>query len=89
MKLIGKPTLTNVLFGVALAGLAATQAGCLATPAYSGGLPTIQFPNEKATGENANNIVRNIAIETRQIADDWNMIWLMDAPSRMSRWNLR
>jgi hypothetical protein len=30
--------------------------GC-ATPAYSGGLPTIQFPDEKPTGENANNVL--------------------------------
>ena len=79
----------KLLFGVLLAGTLATQAGCLATPGYSGGLPTIQFPHEKATGENANNIVRAMAIETRQIADDWNSIWMLDTPSRSSKWNIR
>ena len=79
----------KLLFCGLLAGLALTQAGCLATPGYSGGLPSIQFPHEKATGENANNIVRSIAYETRQIADDFNSVLLLDPPSRMTKWNVR
>ena len=81
--------MVKLLLCVLLAGLAATQAGCLATPAYSGGLPTIQFPREKATGENANNIVRAMAYETRQIADDFNSVLLLEPPSRMTKWNVR
>lgn len=25
----------------------------------------------------------------RQVADDWNLIWVMDRQSRLSRWNSR
>jgi hypothetical protein len=78
----------TLLIGVILLGAAAFSTGC-ATPAYSAGLPTIQFPEEKATGENANNIVRNAAYEFRQMTDDFNMVMLMDTPSRLTRWNLR
>lgn len=78
----------TLLIGAILAGAAAFSTGC-ATPAYSGGLPTIQFPEEKATGENANNIVRNMSYESRQFADDVNSILLLDPPSRLTRWNVR
>ena len=76
-----------LLLAVLLAGIPLTT-GC-ATPAYSGGLPTIKFPEERATGENANNIVRNWIVESKQITDDLNTVWLLDPVSRLSKWNLR
>ena len=33
---------------------------------------------------------RNIvALEARQMNDDWDSFWLMDKPSRMTYWHLR
>jgi hypothetical protein len=61
--------------------------GC-ATPAYSGGLPTIQFPEEKATGENANNVLRNWHYENRQMIEDINSLLLFTPASRNTKWNV-
>lgn len=30
-----------------------------------------------------------LEIETRELADDWNMVWLDARPSRLSRWYMR
>jgi hypothetical protein len=73
---------------VAMLGLASLSTGC-ASPAYSGGLPTIQFPEEKPTGENANNVVRTAHIESRQFVDDINSVFLMTPPSRLTKWHVR
>lgn len=27
--------------------------------------------------------------ELRQMSDDWNFIWLLDRPSRLTRWQMR
>jgi hypothetical protein len=62
--------------------------GC-ASPAYSGGLPTIKFPQEKATGENANHVVRNWHHECRQIVDDINSVLLLDPVGHLSKWHVR
>ena len=62
--------------------------GC-ATPTYSGGLPTIKFPEEKASGENMNNILRSWAWDTRMLVDDINTALLIDRPSQLSRWHIR
>jgi hypothetical protein len=75
------------LLAIALAGLSTLASGC-ATPAYSGGLPTIQFPEEKATGENANNTLRNWHYENRQMWDDINSAFLFQPASRMTKWNV-
>jgi hypothetical protein len=72
---------------VALLGLSVLSTGC-ATPAYSGGLPTIQFPEEKATGEHANNTMRGWAYENRQMIDDIDSVFLFQPPSRSTKWNV-
>lgn len=71
-----------------LAGMSFVAAGC-ATPGYSGGLPSAHFPNEAATGENSNRVVRNWAYENRQMIDDINSLLLLDPASRMTKWNVR
>jgi hypothetical protein len=70
-----------------LLGMSLFSTGC-ATPAYSGGLPTIQFPEEKATGENANNVLRNWHYENRQMIDDINSVLLFQPASGMTKWNV-
>jgi len=75
------------LLFVALAGLSVLSTGC-ASPAYSGGLPTIQFPEEKATGENANNTFRSWHYESRQLTDDISSVLLLQPPSRNTKWNV-
>ena len=62
--------------------------GC-ATPAYSGGLPTIKFPEEKASGENMNNILRAWHWDSRMLIDDINTALLLDRPSQLSKWHIR
>ena len=79
-------TLTIGLLAAAL--VLPLTTGC-ATPAYSGGLPTIKFPKEKGTGENANRVVRNWHLENRQMIDDINSILLFDPVSKMSKWHMR
>jgi hypothetical protein len=61
--------------------------GC-ATPAYSGGLPTIQFPEEKPTGEGFNLTMRNWHYENRQMIDDINSALLFQPASRNTKWNV-
>jgi hypothetical protein len=73
---------------IAMLGLATLSTGC-ATPAYSGGLPTIQFPEEKPTGENWNNVLRAWHWEGRQAQDDINAALLFTPPSRLTKWNMR
>ena len=75
------------LLAVALVGLSTLASGC-ASPAYSGGLPTIQFPEEKATGEEANNTLRNWHNESRQLTDDISSVLLFQPASRMTKWNV-
>jgi hypothetical protein len=75
------------LLFVLLAGLSLLSTGC-ATPAYSGGLPTIQFPEEKATGEQPNNTLRAWGYENRQMIDDIDSVMLFQPPSRSTKWNV-
>ena len=75
------------LLAIALAGLSVLASGC-ATPAYSGGLPTIQFPDEKPTGEEANNTLRAWRYENRQMIDDLDSVMLFQPPSRNTKWNV-
>jgi hypothetical protein len=78
----------TLLIVLLAAGAMAFSTGC-ATPGYSGGLPTIKFPKQKATGENANRILRTWAYENRQMIDDINWVLMMDEPSRLTKWNVR
>jgi hypothetical protein len=71
-----------------LAGLASVNTGC-ATPAYSGGLPSAKFPEERFTGEHSNMYARNWMFEFKQMSDDWDSILLLDPVGRLSKWNLR
>ncbi|HEV8604261.1 MAG TPA: hypothetical protein VGQ99_02770 [Tepidisphaeraceae bacterium] len=75
------------LLFVALAGLSFFSTGC-ATPAYSGGLPTIQFPEEKPTGEGFNLTMRNWHYENRQMIDDLNSFLLFQPSSNLTKWNV-
>ena len=76
------------LFGLLVVGAVPFMTGC-ATPGYSGGLPSAQIPPQRATGENANNIMRNWWIESQQLAEDVNSVFMLDPASRLSQWNLR
>ena len=78
----------TLLLALIAAGTLSLAAGC-ATSGYSGGFPTIQFPGERATGENANNIARAWYIDSRSLADDINAVLLLDEPSDLTNWNAR
>lgn len=77
-----------VLIGLLAAGLMSVVTGC-ATPGYSGGWPSARIPPQRATGENANNILRNWWFESLQISEDINSVLLLDPAGRLSPWNLR
>jgi len=77
-----------LLMGVLLAIGMCFGAGC-ATPGYSSGSPTIVFPEEPSSGEHANHIIRIWALESKQLAEDVDLLLLLDAPSRLTRWNVR
>jgi hypothetical protein len=79
----------TLTIGLLAAGLMLPMITGCAAPAYSGGLPTIKFPEEKATGENANRVVRNWHLENRQMIEDINSVLLFDPVSRMSKWHMR
>lgn len=55
-----------------LAGALFFTTGC-ETPGYT-------------ANENARNISRNMNYDLRQTTDDWNDFWLLEHPSRMTRW---
>ena len=76
------------LLAAALMGTLALMTGC-STPGYSGGWPTIRFPDRPQTGETANQYIRMLSYDFEQITDDFNDVMLLDAPSRMTRWNIR
>lgn len=77
----------TLLIATFLTGATLFSTGC-ATPGYSGGLPTIHFPEDKANGENMNNVIRNMAFESRQMADDFNSVFLLDPHSDLTKWDL-
>jgi hypothetical protein len=79
----------TLILGIIMIGAAMPlMTGCAST-SLSGGWPTIKFPDEKATGENANNNIRNMALDNRQMIDDINSALLMDTPSRLSKWHVK
>ena len=77
----------TLLITLLAAGLT-LAAGC-ATPGYSGGIPTIKFPYERASGENANNILRTWYVDARELAEDVDTALLIDEPSDLTIWNVR
>jgi hypothetical protein len=77
----------TLLIAMFLTGAVFFSTGC-ATPGYSGGLPSIRFPEERANGENSNNIIRNMAFESRQLSDDFNSVFLLDPHGNLTKWNL-
>jgi hypothetical protein len=78
----------KLLASLLLAGVAGLSTGC-STPGYTGGWPSIRFPDRTMTGENSNHYVRNAAYEFDQMTDDFNSLLLLDPPSRLTRWNVR
>jgi hypothetical protein len=78
----------TLFIALLLGGLACLSTGC-ATPAYSGGLPSVKFPEERLTGEHANLYVRNMMFDWKQLGDDWDSLLLLDPSSRLSKWQLR
>ncbi len=59
--------------------------GLLAGAAFGTGCATVaKTPEENLT------MYRQIAeLDIRQMADDWNLIWLADRQSRLTRWHTR
>jgi uncharacterized protein YceK len=43
----------------------------------------------KTADENVANQKQIVGLEMRQIADDWNLIWMTDRQNRLSRWITR
>jgi|GEM_PF-2156685 len=78
-------TLLTALFVVGTLSLAT---GC-ATPAYTGGLSKLKFPEERASGQNPTRVTRNMYWEWRMITDDVNALLLLDPVSGLSKWNIK
>ena len=43
----------------------------------------------RTPSENAANQKQIIGLEMRQLADDWNLLWMTDRQNRLSRWITR
>ncbi|MGA2497137.1 MAG: hypothetical protein ABSH20_05320 [Tepidisphaeraceae bacterium] len=80
--------MSKLLLAAVLVSLVGSATGC-ASPGYSGGWPTVRFPERKQTGEMSNQYIRQFAYDFEQITDDFNDVMLLDAPSRLSKWNIR
>ncbi len=78
----------KLLASVLLTGLVGLATGC-STPGYSGGWPTIRFPERPDNGEHTNAYIRNVAYEFDQITDDIDSVLLLDPPSHLTKWNVR
>jgi hypothetical protein len=59
--------------------------GLLAAVATTLGCATVTMTAE----ENMLQTQRIVELETRQIGDDWNLIWLNDRASRLTKWHSR
>ena len=79
----------TLLLGIVAAGLFVPFLSGCATPAYTGGVPTLRLPDEKWTGENPNNILRVWVLENRMLIDDINSVLLVDRPSSLTEWHIR
>ena len=79
----------KLLLSLLVAGAFLSFSGGCATPAYTGGIPTLRLPDEEWTGENPNNILRIWVLENRMLMDDINSFFLVDSPSSLTRWHIR
>jgi uncharacterized protein YceK len=43
----------------------------------------------KTPEENLNTVAQITDLDMRQMADDWNLIWLQDRQSRLTKWHTR
>lgn len=43
----------------------------------------------KSPGEVRNTYKRIVEYDMRMMSEDWNALWLMDRPSRLTRWQMR
>jgi hypothetical protein len=59
--------------------------GLLAGLALATGCATVTRSPE----ENTANVRSVLELDMREMADDWNMIWLADRQNRLTRWNTR
>lgn len=59
--------------------------GLLAGVALTTGCATVS----KTPAENLNNTRSIVELDMREMADDWNLIWLTDRQSRLTRWHTR
>ena len=60
-------------------------AGLLASLALGAGCATMT----KTPEENLTNYRSIVELDMLQLADDWNMIWLMDRQCRLTKWHTR
>ena len=79
----------KLLFGAMLAGSMLSLTGCLNTPGYSCGFPTIGTVDAKCTGEHWNRIIRNQRNESDQFVEEADSFLLLDPGSHMTKWNVR
>ena len=80
--------MSKLLLAAVLVAVVGSATGC-SSPGYTGGWPTVRFPERKQTGEMNNQYIRQFAYDFEQITDDFNNVMLLDAPSRLSKWNVR
>ena len=59
--------------------------GLLAGLALATGCATVT----KSPEENVANVRSVLELDMREMADDWNMIWLADRQNRLTRWHTR
>jgi hypothetical protein len=59
--------------------------GLLAAGALATGCTTVT----KTPRENVDNFRSITELDMREIGDDWNLIWLADRQSRLTRWHTR
>jgi hypothetical protein len=59
--------------------------GMLTGLAFWAGCATVT----RTASENRSNIRSVAQLNVRQMADDWNLIWLNDRQSRLTRWHVR
>lgn len=75
MKRFAKRLAVRLVLCGMLAGMMASMTGC-ATPAYS-------------AVERDKQISRTWRYESRQAVDDWDELWLLRPPSRLTTWHVR
>ncbi len=59
--------------------------GLLAGLALAAGCATVT----KTAQENNANVRSVLELDMREMADDWNMIWMADRQGRLTRWHMR